>query len=374
MKKLILCSALLLCIFPQHAGTVTHAEESMPLMDPENVSAVTASFRDAVPSGDGDTLLFAGNAVWYCNPSVSPEKHLFCSDPDCRHSSDDCSAYIGSAGSFIPYHGIWYYLRTQDDGTVQLIRHDPAAGTRTVLKTYTRSSPQEHFYVSLEMISHGDLFVRINGSFIDDSNGHPDHSETEMIDLETGKTRTVASVPAFVLGGDEEKFAVLQITDTFTDQAGQVHNAAQLCLYSRSDLSCTILAAEETGVSADDLSPGKVSGSTLLYAASNGLYALDLAAGTQRKIASGTVFSYALYGDSVYYAAGDDVSDADFFRCRTDGSNSVRMENDGLHHVRAFSICRATATGFYGMDSKGRYGWISRDDFDHERYEAMIEL
>lgn len=371
MKKAILCYAMMLCICRYPTETAAHAGENTPLMDSENIAAVTATFHDAVPSENGDTLLFVGNAVWYCDPAVSDKKQFFCSDPDCRHISDDCSAYIGNVSSFIPYHGIWYYLRTQDNGSIHLIRHDPASNTRTVLKTY---AADERTTVSLEMISHGDLFVRKNGTAIHDENVYSEHSETEMIDLETGQTRNVFPGPFFVIGGNEDSFAALKIIDYFIDKTGKESQTAELCIFSRDDLSCRAVAGNESALSADHLGSGRISGSTLLYTLSDGLYAYNLDNGTQKKIASGNIVYYAVYGGSVYYASGGDISNADFFRCHIDGSRTVRMENEGLHHVRSFSVYRATENGFYGMDSSGRYGWISQENFDQERYGQMVTL
>ena len=109
---------------------------SEPLTDYENLIAASSSVLSLFPAGDGDKIYQLGTAVKYCDPSDSSQFTYYCSDSNCKHIDETCSAYIGYAEKFIAYKGLWYYDLKNDTGQYVIICHNPETNERNVIATY----------------------------------------------------------------------------------------------------------------------------------------------------------------------------------------------------------------------------------------------
>lgn len=363
---------------PSEADSLS--SDVISLYEKENVTSETSdSFsKKAVASGKGDIVLFPGTAVSYCDPTVSSDQYVYCTQPGCQHKTDDCGAYIGNSDCLAVYDGLWYYLRTGEDDSISLVRHDPLANERTVLKTYVSEEKDGillHRIPQYSLISCGYIYISLTTTEYNMiTNESSSTTELQEVDCRTGETRVLSSDDQIidVIGGNEKEFAAFVLIGDPNE------NKREMRIYQRSDFSYETVVDTSAGLLGKNSIYANIANNRILYVVNDGLYCFDLETREHLKIADGTIQARSIFGNSVYFTRPDPKSDgeysSEFLRCTTDDLDLITMQNNDQKDVYVFSQYVGTETGFLGMSKDGKYGWISQKDFDQENYDGIVNF
>lgn len=355
----------------------TNSHESISLYESQNVVSSNTSLKIPVASGKGNIVLFPGTAVSYCDPTVSSDQYVYCTQPGCQHKTDDCGAYIGNSDCLAVYDGLWYYLRTGEDDSISLIRHDPLANERTVLKTYVSEEKDGillHRIPQYSLISCGYIYISLTTTEYNMiTNESSSTTELQEVDCRTGETRVLSSDDQIidVIGGNEKEFAAFVLIGNPNE------NKREMRIYQRSDFSYETVVDTSAGLLGMNSIYANIANNRILYVVNDGLYCFDLETREHLKIADGTIQARSIFGNSVYFNRSDPKSDgvnSEFLRCTTDDFDLITMQNNDQKDVYVFSQYVGTETGFIGMSKDGKYGWISQKDFDQENYDGIVNF
>lgn len=354
------------------------------LLQTENQSAIPVGASQAISAGDGDAVFRPSDSVvYYGDLSVDDAFTVYCSKTGCTHDTEDCGAYIGNASEFIAYKGLWYYIRTMEDKSMVLFEHDPETNERTALKTVTSGFEGNTQYINTMqnmMVSYDCLYVQV----LEKKTENPGADSEDMmefveINLKTKEERTILSYePAkegwYIEAGNGKYLLIGQYLPNSEDDPLSYE---MLYAYDLSTLTREVIIDEAAGMLMYADPYGNINSDDLLiYCTEHEVHLYDTNTNEDKQLytTDERIIHANIYGNDVYYTYFEDNSTLHFMHGNTSGDTPVEINNGGENNQTSFSIYRTTENGYLGMTDDGKSGWIYREDFIQENYDAIVIL
>lgn len=327
---------------------------SEPLTDYENLIAASSSVLSLFPAGDGDKIYQLGTAVKYCDPSDSSQFTYYCSDSNCKHIDETCSAYIGYAEKFIAYKGLWYYDLKNDTGQYVIICHNPETNERNVIATYEEGT------VNSMIVSHNSLYVGI-GALQDGMN------EIQSIDLTSFEKQTILEDNMISFAGTDGNKAVI----VHSEIRGKDNIAIDdLRIYDLKDMSYVSVLKSDQGLIYPDAYYHMINGNELIYSDSKSIHILDLNTMEDNKIYTSDSVSEAwFFGNKVCFLENKG-NETIAYMMNKDGSDKYAYPEWFENNSLKFSTKYLTEHGQIIYSNKDE--WISEKDLLNGNLEHII--